>query len=139
MVMSDKHFIADIQQKAIMEYDGKILLIRAEGKSIWEIPGGRLHDSEDPREGIKREIKEELSLDIEPQQIIDVFAIVSDSGRKHFMVAWSCKLLSDPVGLKRQKEEIDEARWFSRDEIQDLAFYKEHGMVLKRYFAERVQ
>jgi len=58
------HFVGKITQKAIIEHDGKILVCRGIGDKIWEFPGGRLNEGEAPVEGIAREIKEELGLEI---------------------------------------------------------------------------
>lgn len=53
--------------------DGRVVLIRqyryAVDQELWEIPAGRLEAREDPREGIRRELEEEVGLrpaDLQP-------------------------------------------------------------------------
>src|SRR5216683_1380273 len=64
--MEDKsqHFLGNVTQKAIIEKDGHILVCRGIGDKVWEFPGGRLHMGEAPVEGIAREIREELGIEI---------------------------------------------------------------------------
>lgn len=53
---------------AIIEHEGKILVAqRSETMKLplkWEFPGGKVEEGEDERAALKREIKEELNLDI---------------------------------------------------------------------------
>lgn len=132
--MKNDQLIADIPQKAIIEKNGKVLLIRPVNKEKWELPGGRLHEDETAREGIRREIKEELGLNIEPKNIMDVFVLLEEMPPNHFTVVWESNLLNSPREMKLQKDEIAEAKWISKNEIDELVFYKEHKNVLKKYF-----
>ncbi|MDQ3393214.1 MAG: (deoxy)nucleoside triphosphate pyrophosphohydrolase [Bacteroidota bacterium] len=54
---------------AIIENEGKILIAkRKPGKHLegfWEFPGGKIEPGEKPEEALKREILEELNLEIE--------------------------------------------------------------------------
>src|SRR6266581_9199423 len=48
---------------------GRVLLgLRAfdPGKGLWDLPGGFLHEDEHPLDGLRREIREETALEIEP-------------------------------------------------------------------------
>lgn len=51
-----------------IEYEGKVLLLKRNKKDLqfglWGIPGGKLDGSESPKEGLAREIEEELGLSI---------------------------------------------------------------------------
>ena len=53
---------------ALIDWQGKVLIsLRSENKilpNFWEFPGGKIKTNESPDDAIIREIKEELSLDI---------------------------------------------------------------------------
>ncbi len=69
--MSDSEIIK--VTAAIIEDKGRILIARRkQGKALegkWEFPGGKLKKGEKPEECIKREIKEELGLEIEVEEL----------------------------------------------------------------------
>jgi len=52
----------------IIEHKGKIFICRRkEGKSLaghWEFPGGKIEPNETPEEALKRELSEELEMDV---------------------------------------------------------------------------
>jgi 8-oxo-dGTP diphosphatase len=51
---------------AVIERDGKVLVARRKAgliaEGLWEFPGGKLEDGEDPRRGLERELEEELGV-----------------------------------------------------------------------------
>lgn len=63
---------------AIVKEEDKILLAqRLPGGQYgekWEFPGGKVEPCENPEEGLIREIKEELAMDIE---VLDIAAVIS--------------------------------------------------------------
>ena len=51
--------------KAILSHDGRVLLVQhTYGPRRWEIPGGGLHRGEEPIDGVRREIREELGVEL---------------------------------------------------------------------------
>ena len=58
---------------ALIDWQGKVLIsLRTENKTLpnfWEFPGGKIKTNESPDDAIVREIKEELSLDINQKSL----------------------------------------------------------------------
>ena len=58
---------------ALIDWQGKVLIsLRPEKKSLpnyWEFPGGKIKSNEMPEDAIIREVKEELSINIDKQSL----------------------------------------------------------------------
>lgn len=52
--------------------EGRILMVEPVYKPTWEIPGGLANDDESPLDACRREIREEMKLDIEPGRLLVV-------------------------------------------------------------------
>ncbi|MDF5751207.1 NUDIX domain-containing protein [Spongiactinospora sp. TRM90649] len=65
--------MVDFAQKAIITHENKMLFIQKSPEDPyhplkWEIPGGRMRAGESLDEHIRREVKEEVGLSIEPRE-----------------------------------------------------------------------
>ena len=49
--------------------DRKVLETKSKGKDVWYIPGGKREPGESDQEALTREVKEELSVDLDPATI----------------------------------------------------------------------
>ncbi|MBV9261327.1 MAG: NUDIX hydrolase [Pseudolabrys sp.] len=105
--------------------DGKVLIVRrarppAEG--IYTLPGGAVETGETLIDAVKREIREEMSLDIEPVALAGHReAILRDKdGRaeRHFVILCFASrwLKGEPV----LNEELSEAIWLDPDALAGL-------------------
>lgn len=65
--------------KAVAVEDGMIWL-RQNERGDWELPGGRLDESEQPEQTIRRELEEELGAEIENLRLIDMAIWQKDFG-----------------------------------------------------------
>jgi 8-oxo-dGTP diphosphatase len=55
---------------------GRVLLSQRKAGShlagAWELPGGKVHAGEDPRDALRRELREELGIEVTVGDIVDV-------------------------------------------------------------------
>jgi ADP-ribose pyrophosphatase YjhB (NUDIX family) len=102
---------------------GRILLGRRAfepGKGLWDLPGGFLHEDEHPLAALRREIREETALEIEPVDFLG-FWLEPYDGRTVLCLAWT----AETTGEARAGDDLVELRWFERDELpppSELAF-----------------
>lgn len=130
------HFEGKIAQKAVIIRDGKALVIRdpREQKIIWELPGGRLNEGEDPKVGLTREIKEELGVDCVVGEVIYLTQFYQTSeGRNALMIAYLAMIPAE-VELIFADGEICEARWITKEDMGALEFFPEYKDTLDMYF-----
>lgn len=134
--MPEEHLIADITQKALLFREGRVLLTRDHGDSLWEFPGGRLHVGELPLDGLRRELREEVGLDVEPRGVFATTVRVGPNGMPHYAVIYLCAFdAGQPVRL--QEDEVAECRWVSEGELGELPVYPEYAAILSRFFTQR--
>ena len=93
---------------------------------LWEFPGGKIEPGEAVEDCVRREIKEELGIEIEVQDRL----ITIDHAYTHFKVTlnvFNCKHLSgDP-----QPIECDEVKWVTLDEIDEYPFPKANSQIIE--------
>ena len=99
--------------KAFIIKDNKALLIKRRPNDVhkpaqWDIPGGRLEDGENPYDGLKREAKEEINMDIDIILPVEVQHFVRDDGQKIALTIFLCTPLSEEITLS---EEHTEYKW----------------------------
>ncbi len=83
----------------------------------WEFPGGKLEYGEDPRESLKRELKEELGVDSVIGEVIDIVSHVYPNGR-HFVISFfECKILGEPEPI-----ECERVEWVDPSKLANLDF-----------------
>jgi len=119
-----------IAAKSFVIKDGKLLVLKrvsddVQKPNIWEIPGGRLELGEDPREGIKRETKEETGIDVEVLHPINVRHFVRDDGQTITMLIFLCKALHDNVKISEEHSDFDWIELESCKEKLTDFFHKE--------------
>ncbi len=118
----DRPFLA---VSAAIARDGKILVVRRARQpalDLFTMPGGVVEAGETLTEAVKREVREETALEIEPEALAGHReAILRDkSGRaeRHFVIL--CFAARWRSGEPRLNEELAEARWVGVDEIKAL-------------------
>ena len=90
------------------------------GEGLWDLPGGFLHENEHPVEALRREVREETSLEIEPLDFLG-FWLEPYDGRIVLCLAWTARAIGEP----RPGDDLVELRWFESDDLpapSELAF-----------------
>ena len=103
---------------AIIRKEDKILATQrgyGEWKDWWEFPGGKIEQGETPEEALKREISEELSAEI---NVDELFSTVDyDYPKFHLtMHCYLCTLQTNAMHLN----EHESARWLAKDELDSV-------------------
>ena len=125
---------------AVVVRDGKALIIKRAHEprtGEWSLPGGLLELGESLQDAVRREIKEETSLDIEVGPVIETFDRVhrDDAGkiRYHFVivdfVCWS------NGGEAVPGSDADGVAWVTADEIDEYKVNAHARAVLQRGLA----
>lgn len=116
----------------IQNSDGKFLIQKRSEKKNgkYATTGGHPKTGESSIEGIITEVKEEIGLDINPNELQLYFSGKSENER----VFWDDYYIKMDVpnikSLKLQEDEVSSVEWFSKKEIFDLMkqdkFFKNH-------------
>lgn len=106
------------RSRVIIRSKGKILLVQgwlSDGK--WMLPGGGPHKNETPIQNAAREAKEEVGIILAPANLADVGQAEMNSRGIRYTGRFFLADLTHSPALKLQWYEIQDARWFGRDEI----------------------
>ena len=100
---------------------GRVLLVKPNYRNHWSLPGGILEHGEAPHEGCRREVSEELSLDMAPGRLLVVGWAGPNEARPRPVVhfVFDGGALADDVPIRLQEEELDEYRFVETTELDD--------------------
>lgn len=110
----------------ILGPDGRVLLAQRKSDAAlealkWEFPGGKIEAFEHPEDCIRREIKEELDLEIRVERVFDVAShfYVKDRDRRHIiLICYLCRVDT----LEFETLDVEDARWVNPDELSSYDF-----------------
>lgn len=103
-----------IAVSAVILDRGKILLVKratSPSKGKWALPGGKVEYGERMAEAVRREVREEVGLDIEPICVFRIVEIVCPERGYHFVLAVFLARLKGVNTLRINKEEVEKAVW----------------------------
>lgn len=117
--------------KCVLACGDEILLVRHTygPRGRWDLPGGGVKRREEPPAAARREVREELGIDLPTLEPLGELFTRIDSKRNRL---WCYAAEVDSPGeLERDAAEIAECRWFPRDELPDeRAKYVEQMVAL---------
>lgn len=100
----------------LTDAEGQVLLLRhSYGRPVWALAGGGLTAHEDAAEGARREVLEELGLEIGSLTLLEELdEVISGSPHTAYVYAAHCNGTPKP-----DQREILEARFFARNALPD--------------------
>ena len=115
---------------AILIQDGRLLATqRGYGpwKDWWEFPGGKVEQGEEPREALRREMQEELAVDIEAGKL--VASVEYDYPDFHLsMLCFRCRVVAGRLTLLAHEA----ARWLSQEELDAVRWLPADVEVIRQ-------
>ena len=96
----------------ILDKDRILLTLRKSEpfKNHWDIPGGFLEYGEHPEQGLMRELREELGLEIKIETLFGIFMDkYGTQGVSTINIFYRCRALNEP---QRISDEISDYKWF---------------------------
>lgn len=105
---------------AVAVQDGRVLLVRRGNEPLkghWTLPGGMLEVGETMAEGVKREMREETGLEVEPIELVEILERIHREGDRvqyHYVIAdFLCRVTGGELGAA---SDADAVRWVERAE-----------------------
>jgi len=103
-------------------------------KGKWSIPGGRLELGEAIYEAAKREVREECSIEIEIERVLEVTdnIIRDEEGRVQYHFVLIDLLARYTGGEAKAQSDAEECRWVTTEELAGLDMNPQLRAVLMR-------
>ena len=113
----------EIDKIAFIELrNGKILSSKSKGKNKFYIPGGKREKEETDKKTLIREVKEELSVDINASSIkyFGTFSAQSDGDKEGVVVKMTCYKATFTGQLKANNE-IEMLKWLDSSDLEIIS------------------
>ena len=106
----------------IIVQDGRVLLVKRGRPPLageWSIPGGALETGETLLEALRREMREETGLEVQPHELLAVFdrIIRDEQGRAQYHYVLIDYLCTVQSGQACAASDAEDCRWVSPSEL----------------------
>lgn len=122
--------IPSVSVNAIIEDKGKVLLVKRRKepfKGYWSLPGGYVEYGESVEEALRREVKEEVGIDIEIDRLLNVYSDPFRHIAKHTIaIVYKASIVNGKIS---NNEEISDAKFFSKEEIPEILAFDHKKMI----------
>lgn len=117
----------------IFNSKGEVLLVNEKGRNFWGFPKGHVEPGETEEETARREVKEEVNLDVEIDSSHRYETNYSFDNIEKTVIFFIAKPITTKVS--KQDSEIDKYKWCSYNEALKLITYND----LKEIFIKAVK
>ncbi|MFI1890273.1 NUDIX domain-containing protein [Streptomyces jumonjinensis] len=118
--MNTDHARPQVSAGAIIrDEQGRVLIVKPTYRERWNLPGGRINTGEIPSQACRREIHEELGLDLNVGRLLATAYFVLPDGTAHVYFGFDGGLVSaiEQRSIRIQEAEIEQFRFAAPEEI----------------------
>ena len=116
-------------------HQGRILLVKNSYVDYYSLPGGYVRKHEGPKDAAARELREELSLRVEPEQLSLKTDVTHDwEGRRDHVVIFDLEL-DDPPRVQVDNREVVAAEFLTKQEALERDLFP----PLRRHIEQRLE
>jgi ADP-ribose pyrophosphatase YjhB (NUDIX family) len=119
----------------IRNSEGKVLLIkqRKKGKDYWLLPGGGLEFGESLEDALKRELKEELNVEIINSKFLLISESIDPLGARHIVqIIFETEIQEQKIEIPKSEKSVIDVSYFSLEELLKLEVRPD----IKEYFLD---
>lgn len=87
------------------------------GRKLWDLPGGKMEFGETAEETLKREIFEELGIEINPIKVIDTWNYMHDHNCQITGIIYFSEMKTDKIRISEEHNGFD---WIGFEEINKI-------------------
>ena len=118
---------------AVLENDKKEILMmlrtKEPAKGFWAIPGGKVEQYEQLEETIKRELKEELDIEVKVVELIGNIEDISEQDASHWIMPAYRVAIVDGIVTNLEPEKHEQLMWFSLNTLPENISYMTEKVI----------
>jgi 8-oxo-dGTP diphosphatase len=120
---------------AVLIENGRVLLSQRKAgghlAGAWEFPGGKVHEGEDPREAVRRELAEEVGIDVTAGEILDLtFHRYDDVGKTMLLLFF--EVTRAPGSAEPRALDVAAVKWAGPGDLDPRSFPPADIEVLRK-------
>lgn len=116
---TDKFATPRVAAGALFVDGDRVLLVRKTYGNRWDIPGGYVDAGESPAAACRREIQEELGLDVVPLRLLVVDWAPNGIEGDKILYVFDCGSVEDERKIVLDGKELDHWEWVAVDDLAD--------------------